>query len=76
MRSNAEPMRDVARMIRNHFDGIIAWTQSRQTPGVIDAINGLFQAAIQRDIVSTKAGLVLACGEAEINQKVEAGGGI
>jgi transposase len=45
MRSKVEPMKDVAKMIRNHFDGIIAWTQTRQTNGFIEAINGLFQAA-------------------------------
>ena len=32
-------------MIRNHFDGIVAWTQTRQTNGFIEAVNGLFQAA-------------------------------
>ena len=32
-------------MIRSHFDGIVAWTQTRQTNGFIEAINGLFQAA-------------------------------
>jgi transposase len=45
MRSKVEPMKKVARMIRKHFDGIVAWTQSRQTNGFIEAINGLFQAA-------------------------------
>lgn len=45
MRSKVEPMKDVARMIRKHFDGIIAWSRSRQTNGFIEAINGLFQAA-------------------------------
>ena len=45
MRSKVEPMKDVARMIRNHLDGIVAWTQSRQTNGFIEAVNGLFQAA-------------------------------
>ena len=38
-------MKDVARMIRRHFDGIVAWTQTRQTNGFIEALNGLFQAA-------------------------------
>ncbi len=33
MRSKVEPMKDVARMIRRHFDGIIAWAQTRQTNG-------------------------------------------
>jgi len=45
MRSKVESMKDVARMIRSHFDGIIAWTQTRQTNGFMEALNGLFQAA-------------------------------
>lgn len=45
MRSKVEPMKDVARMIRNHFDGIVAWSQTQQTNGFLEAINGLFQAA-------------------------------
>ena len=45
MRSKVEPMKEVARMIRNHLDGIVAWTQTRQTNGFLEAINGLFQAA-------------------------------
>ena len=32
-------------MVRRHFDGIVAWTQTRQTNGFIEALNGLFQAA-------------------------------
>lgn len=45
MRSRVAPMKEVARMIRRHFDGIVAWTQTRQTNGFIEALNGLFQAA-------------------------------
>ena len=45
LRSRVVPMKDVARMIRRHFDGIVAWTQTRQTNGFIEALNGLFQAA-------------------------------
>ena len=45
MRSKAEPMKVVAKMIRSHLDGIVAWTQTRQTNGFLEAINGLFQAA-------------------------------
>jgi transposase len=45
MRSKVETMKEVALMIRRHFDGIVAWTQTRQTNGFIEAINGLFQAA-------------------------------
>jgi transposase len=42
MRSKVEPMKQVARMVRKHFDGIVAWTQTRQTNGFIEALNGLF----------------------------------
>ncbi|MGF6931001.1 transposase [Paraburkholderia sp. UCT70] len=45
MRSKVEPMKDVARLICRHFDGIVAWTQTRRTNGFIEAINGLIQAA-------------------------------
>ena len=45
MRSKVEPMKEVARMIRNHFDGIVAWAQTQQTNGFMEALNGLFQAA-------------------------------
>ena len=45
LRSKVTPMKDVARMVRRHFDGIVAWTQTRQTNGFIEALNGLFQAA-------------------------------
>ncbi len=48
MRSKVVPMKEVARMIRNHFDGIIAWAQTRQTNGFLEALNGLFQAAKRR----------------------------
>ena len=45
MRSKVEPMKDVAKMIRTHIDGIGAWAQTRQTNGFLEALNGLFQAA-------------------------------
>lgn len=48
MRSKVEPMKEVAKMIRSHFDGIIAWAQTRQTNGFLEALNGLFQAAKRR----------------------------
>ena len=41
-------MKEVVKMIINHFDGIIAWAQTRQTNGFLEAINGLFQAAKRR----------------------------
>jgi len=40
--------KDVARMIRTHMEGIVAWAQTRQTNGFLEAINGLFQAAKRR----------------------------
>ena len=42
MRSKVEPMKDVASMIRNHFNGIVAWAQTQQTNGFMEALNGLF----------------------------------
>ncbi len=44
-RSKVEPMKAVANMIRDHFEGIVAWAQTRQTNGFLEALNGLFQAA-------------------------------
>jgi transposase len=54
MHSKVEPMKTVARMIRKHFDGIVAWARSRQTNGLIEAINGLFQAAKRKARAYTK----------------------
>jgi transposase len=48
MRSKVEPMKAVAKMVRSHLEGIVAWTQTRQTNGFLEAINGLFQAAKRR----------------------------
>ena len=45
MRSKVEPMKEVAKLIRNHMEGIVAWAQTRQTNGFLEALNGLFQAA-------------------------------
>jgi transposase len=44
MRSKVEAMKRVAQMIRDHFDGVVAWGQPRQTNGFLEVINGLFQA--------------------------------
>lgn len=48
MRSKVEPMKEVAAMVRRHLQGIVAWAQTRQTNGFLEAINGLFQAAKRR----------------------------
>jgi transposase len=48
MRSKVEPMKEVAGLVRRHIEGIVAWSQTRQTNGFLEAINGLFQAAKRR----------------------------
>ena len=48
MRSKVEPMKEVATLVRLHLAGIVAWPQTRQTNGFLEAINGLFQAAKRR----------------------------
>jgi len=48
MRSKVEPMKEVATLVRNHLEGIVAWAQTRQTNGFLEALNGLFQAAKRR----------------------------
>lgn len=44
MRSKVAPMKDVAKLIRSHIDGIVLWARTRQTNGFLEALNGLFQA--------------------------------
>lgn len=48
MRSKLDSMKDVAALVRSHLQGIVAWAQTRQTNGFLEAINGLFQAAKRR----------------------------
>jgi transposase len=48
MRSKVEPMKEVAALVRHHMEGIVAWAQTRQTNGFLEALNGLFQAAKRR----------------------------
>lgn len=48
MRSKVAPMKDVAALVRRHLEGIVAWAQTRQTNGFLEALNGLFQAAKRR----------------------------
>ncbi|EKE17090.1 MAG: transposase, partial [uncultured bacterium] len=37
-----KPMRNFAWLIRNSFDGIVAWTQTHRAGGLVEALNGLF----------------------------------
>ena len=48
MRSKVEPMKEVAALVRRHPEGSVAWAQTRQTDGFLEAISGLFQAAKRR----------------------------
>ena len=48
MRSKVEPMKEDAAMVRRHLEGIVAWAQTRQTNGFLEALNGLFQSAKRR----------------------------
>lgn len=41
-------MKDVAKVIHSHLQGAVAWAQTKQTNGFLEAINGLFQAACAR----------------------------
>ena len=40
--------KEVAALVRNHLEGIVAGAQTRQTNGFLEALNGLFQAAKRR----------------------------
>ena len=46
--SRLEPMRQAAWVIRRHWHGILRWFISRVSNGILEAINGLIQAAKAR----------------------------
>jgi transposase len=58
MRSKVDAMKEVAAMVRRHLQGIVAWAQTRQTNGFLEAINGLFQAAKRRARGFTRASTI------------------
>ncbi len=58
MRSKVEPMKEVAGLVRRHLEGIVAWAQTRQTNGFLEALNGLFQAAKRRARGYTRIGTI------------------
>jgi hypothetical protein len=37
-RSRGEPMKEVAGLVSRHVEGIVAWAQTRQTNGFLEAI--------------------------------------
>ncbi|MBG9793295.1 transposase, partial [Paenibacillus dendritiformis] len=39
------PMVEVAKMLQNHYDGVVRWFSSKLTNGLLEGVNSLFQAA-------------------------------
>jgi transposase len=48
IRSQIEQVKKVARTVKEHWDGILSWFDSRLSNGFLEAINGLIQAAKRR----------------------------
>lgn len=47
-RSRLTPMVEVSRTLRRHWAGVVRWFESRITNGIVEAFNGLIQAAKRR----------------------------
>jgi transposase len=47
-RSRLEPVKEFVRMVEAHWDGIVAWQQSRLSNGLLEGTNSLIQAAKRR----------------------------
>lgn len=43
--SRLEPIKQAARTIKNHWEGIVAWFESRINNGILEGLNSLIQAA-------------------------------
>jgi transposase len=48
IRSQIEQVKKVARTVKEHWDGILSWFDSKLSNGFLEAINGLIQAAKRR----------------------------
>lgn len=48
IRSQIEQIRAVAKTVKNHWNGILSWFNSKLSNGFIEAINGLIQATKRR----------------------------
>lgn len=44
VRSRLEPMRDVAKTIKNHWDGVLHWMESKINNGILEGLNSVLQA--------------------------------
>jgi len=47
-RSRLDPIKDFVRLVEAHWDGILAWQQSRLSNGLLEGTNSLIQAAKRR----------------------------
>ena len=71
IRSRIEPIKAVARTIRRHWDGILAWFDSRIANGLVEGINSLVQAAKAkargyRNVETLKAITYLIAGKLDL----------
>lgn len=48
IRSQIDQVKKVARTVKNHWNGILSWFDSKLSNGFLEAINGLIQAAKRR----------------------------
>jgi transposase len=48
MRSRLEPLKRFVRMLRNHLDGILAWTTSRLSNGAVEGMNNKIKVVSHR----------------------------
>lgn len=46
--SRLEPMKKVAKTIKNHWDGIVQWKRSQINNGILEGLNSIVQAAKRR----------------------------
>ncbi len=45
VRSRLEPMKEVAKTVKKHWNGIVQWYQSRINNGILEGLNSLIQSA-------------------------------
>ena len=45
IRSRLNPMKEVAKTIKNHWEGIVRWYHSRINNGILEGLNSLIQSA-------------------------------
>ena len=69
IRSRLEPMKNAARTVMKHRDGILRWFESRIANGLIEGINSLVQSAKARGYRSPrhcKAIIYLIAGKLDL----------